>query len=363
MVQKEYVEKVVAAHQQNKKKLGHFASPTFDTVIAAEILQYSICNYIGTMAVSVTQLVDGRSGQTVFVAALSGYHPEFKVNRSLASELLRDELKLHGRGIASPRFEFVDDLDKVYSPMHQTSQDFFKNAFGTYDPQNYFNADTIRKPFKGFFEKEKKGQLSKKDVKAMFGAALALRMDLVGQPHVPDAVRFMRSFIRDLRTKPENTEAKPANVDKWKQVASYLGQLLSPQGRIANGEFQMSDFPAPLATGDNMLDSTSAELEKAWGGGPFGRYCAEPKAYAYVRQRFAGALTTHPSVTGTQHGSVGGQLAFWHSRAVGSEAPRAFSGSLFIYGKNDGDSNPGHGAYMAPCTSCAARSLQMQIGM
>jgi hypothetical protein len=369
---------VVTAHAQNLAALGAFRLPSIRTVIAAETLKEQLLvhdsgkPYNGTMAVSVTEVEDLKTNSTSFVVAFSGDHPGFKAGSGY-TRALRTNLQALDRSDGEERFWFASELDKVYSPMHAVSQSFFTQAFSGFDPASAVTIGQIMgriADFKNLFDASTGGstivpvmkkQLGRKIIKpAYYGViagALALRMNIVNNADVPNAVREVRNFIKYLkRTWPNET--------KWTGLARFIEEILSnEQISLIDGPTPDCKFLAfnPEVQGDKNLSSALKAAIEAWGSGPYGRYCAEPKGYAAVRQLNNRSIIytkedtrTEPNV---QWGWLKGQLAFWYS----SEG-RQFRVTV-VKSPEGAEGTASSGAYMVPCSSCASRSSEMLIGL
>lgn len=382
MVDLSYVNKVFVAHgQMQVKDLGAFPPPTEETIIAAEVIKERLkqLKVDDTMAVSVTHLENQFDGKRLFVVAPSGDHPG--LSRLLHRPTVDSALDLALRSFndknnkkydnSDASFALVSHLDTLYNPMHSVSQDFFKVAFGSsWTPSAGVTATAISSALAYFgntlfttlgdFATEKTQNLSSKNKKqALAGplaSALALRMEIVPHGDVPAAVRSVRTFMRDAKTK-----AKTANKAKFTDYVAFMDRLLVPPCLAIDGSL-VDPFPlTKLATNDKDLDNLSDQAITAWGGGPFGRYCAEPKAYGFIRNRFG----IFDQGGGKWKGNlkVLGQLAFWYSDYPQStQQARTFKVKSIIA---DSGSNiaQGNGAYMVPCSSCASRSGSMVAGL
>ena len=127
---------------------------------------------------------------------------------------------------------------------------------------------------------------------------------------VPAAV----SFIRDLK--------RPTNQHKWKVLGNVLDHCMRYDQSI----------PKPSTIRDDKwLNSVLEGLWRGAGQGPFGLYCAEPKAYFYTRN--SELVPTVSMIAGVrqetfeQYGVVQGSLAVWYSGSG-----REFSANLLVYG-------------------------------
>lgn len=354
-----YPDKVKERHESNMALLGSFRPPTAKTIAAAELMKELLAesNYIGTMAVSITEFHGHLKSRDLFLVAFSGYHPNLRINRSEAAARLSEKLS------SDARYWFAEEMDRVYHPMHATTVGFFQKVFG-----NGFSAgtpvtgamvDAVVDKFPMLFEDQRKytamkRNISKKDRKAplygVLGSALALRMNLVEQADVPRVVRKLREQIKTVNAMlPDDKQVK------WTKFFGFVNDVLSAPMIAISPKVAADDFTSRApSTGDTDIDGIGKEAVQAWGANALGRYCAEPKAYATARQLEVGDLS------GRQSGKVRGQLAFWYSNETPS---RKFSAPLLIIGPESEMTLPSNGGYMAPCTSCRNRSFEMQIGM
>lgn len=124
------------------------------------------------------------------------------------------------------------------------------------------------------------------------------------------------------------------------------GDLVSKRNELVN-ELQ----------GDALLADLIPQVWAASGAGPNGQFCAEPKAFDFVRN---GGLIDRGIDEGKSRFVIVGQLALWHS---GGDAPRNFSNGLLVKGPEGATDTPASGGYMLPCSSCAARSALMMEGV
>lgn len=358
-----YPEQVLAKHEQNRALLGAFRAPTPRTITASETLKTLLkeTNYDGTMAVSVTEFRGHLTDRNLFVVAFSGYHPSFTMNRAAANVRLTQALQAAEPGAGDARFYFADQLDKVYHPMHVTTIDFFKKAFDpTFQATTLVTAtmvDSALQRFKTIFADPASFTTEKPNLKAavrknaiigVLGSALALRMDLVRQSDVPEVVRALRFMVTVAKATPD-----PRMAAKWREFIGFVQTLLDANQIALPTKAAEEDFTARApTTGDKGIDAACKEAVQAWGANALGRFCAEPKAYACVRELEIGLLG------GEQLGTVRGQLAFWYS----NPPARMFSASLLVHGPQSEPKQPMTGAYMAPCTSCRNRSAEMLVG-
>jgi hypothetical protein len=358
---------VETKHEAKKDLLGAFPKPTLRTITAAETLKTLLgeTGYKGTMAVSVTEFRGYLKQRDVFIVAFSGYHPTFKINRLAANARLTEALRALDPRSGEASYWFADLLDKVYHPMHQTTVGFFQTAFGrAFGADTHVNRAAIDQAMVNFaaifsdpdcYMKEKPNQKAatrKGAICGVLGSALAVRMDLVQPGDVARAVRTLRAAVADVRS------GFPFRADsKWLQFFTFVESMLDASKVEIPGKAAGDDFTSKApTTGDKTIDGACKEAVQAWGANALGRYCAEPKAYACVRELEIGLIH------GEQLGRVLGQLAFWYSNPD-VDPPRTFSAPLLIIGPEAVPEQPMHGGYMAPCTSCRNRSAQMLIGL
>jgi hypothetical protein len=360
-----YPATVLQRHAANKTLLGAFAPPTLRTITAAETLKTLLqsSGYVGTMAVSVTEFKGFLKDRDLFLVAFSGYHPHFSIPKTAANTSLTQALRLLDPGSREARYWFAEDMDKVYHPCHSVTVAFFQKAFGSGfaadTPLTYAMVEGALEKFEGIFAdatsyKKERPNLPKTTrnlgVFGVLGSALALRMNMVAQAEVPNVVRLLRAMVGVVeRIGPEKCDPK------WKALFGFVEEMLQASKVAIPGKVAEDDFISRIPPcDDKQVTEAMKEAAQAWGANQYGRYCAEPKAYACARQLEVGQML------GSQLGSVLGQLAFWYS---GNTPARSFSASLLIHGPESAPGAPDSGGYMAPCTSCRNRSAEMLAGL
>ena len=463
-----YWDDVMEAFATKRAMLAAFPQPTYSTVAAAEVIKTALLKagtgqapYGRTMACGIVHIRDETAGRQNFVLSFSGHHPNLQLNIGTLNGLLATAIKrlppiYRAR---NPRFWYQVDMSPHYIPMHQQTQDYFKEHLGvdvksarihfkdlaphfafaawkdlvfegrqyrvreigkTVEIRHIKSRNGPRKiPIErfepvlgareGVFQFNYKGTQTrpkKNDLKKMHGngavnelmynpresfhnlksditavitktmcSFLAIRMDLVAPVDVPKAVKAARRFIRDARetTDPmlvkfanylEQVLVTPKMTRAQLQVEEKLTAMreMKRKAMVALGSGKFRTFDNRRTTGDlassraDLVDELQNDpimrsvLPAVWvasGGGPYGQFCAEPKACDLARNGFA-----------SHDVKVAGQAAFWYS---GEE--KNFSSPLMIYGPENAVGDPASGGYMSPCTSCAARSAIMLVGM
>lgn len=379
------VQSVVDAHAGlNRSELGSFPPPDKATVFAAEIIRHVLegTAYAGTFAVSVSHIHNADSGNSNFVISFSGYHPNLHPSATTTSASLNADLYEARHPLANRvKVSYTHHLDISYHPMHTTTQQFFTRNLGRYsnititeidkavdDFLNKLNWNVVYNAMTKTITPGAKlqfDQLGTKIIEPVCAAALALRMGIVSPKDEPAAVRKLRGFIRCMKV----IRAPFPDADKFAQLVDLLQTLLlSQQVDKTTGEQGISMVLETKTFAQTLLESVRKKVVEAWGANALGRFCAEPKGLYYARHvelipdsSSASSRSPTPSFTFTQKGSHQGQLAFWYSR--NNRENKKFSQNLFIYGQNNADKSPEHGAYMKPCTSCAAQSASMMTGL
>jgi hypothetical protein len=336
-----YIKEVVIAHLEHRDKLGTFRQPTFETVIAAEVVHGIIAEYgyEKTFAISVIELLDRPKRRTLFVVSFSGYHPNLYIDKEIANTRLESALAQHSsEALIDPKYIIVNNMDKTYFPLHQDSVEFLKRSvradiqtvplvvkdFGEVLAKFW---DMLDGSFDYKINKNIKGILQ--GVCAVF---LALRLDLIERHSIGKILVLANRFIIQLRNQ--------TGLHKWKVFANVLKTCMYPSESVYK----------PSTVDDKHLVSAMEILWKTAGSGPYGQFCAEPKAYYYARNSLIN------EASGMQSGIVQGSLAMWYSRGE----VRPFSSGL-ILGPEGHVNACIHGGYMAPCSSCKNRSSEMML--
>lgn len=378
------VQSVVSAHQRLKNDLGSFPPPDEATVFAAEIIRHEVENtaYAGTFAVSVSHIHNADTGNSNFIVSFSGYHPNLHPSATNTSNLLNADLFEARHPLANRvKISYTHPLDIAYHPMHTTTQQFFTRNLGAYSNITLAVVDKAVSDFLGKLNwsnvyngatktitpgaKLQFDQLGTKLIEAVCAAALALRMGIVNPTDEPGVVGKLRGFIGSIKA----IRAPFADAPKFAQLVDLLQTLLLAQKvDRETGDQKITLLLETKTFGNNVVESIRKKVVEAWGANALGRFCAEPKGLYYARHvelipNYSPGTRNFPtpSSTFTQKGSHQGQLAFWYSR--NNAENKKFSPNLFIYGQNNADNSPAHGAYMKPCTSCAAQSASMMTGL
>ncbi|WP_263379117.1 hypothetical protein [Granulicella paludicola] len=364
-VSKAKVEAVVSAHEGKRAECGHFPTPDDATVFAAEIVRMMLekTAYGGTFAVSVSHVHSQRSGQSNFIVAFSGHHPDCLPNRADTTHLLNLDLAEDVHPLAHrARVSYSNTADLAYHPMHVTTQEFLRRAFRKHENITATDVNTQLTTFKNliWLPPKQVGLGPRLQLFSQFGKklmplgaiGLAIRLGVLAPGDEAAVVTSVRRFIRaDLKS----IKAPPAAVEesqRYQELAKFLEDLLMSR-TVNDPEGQSTLLLATQVYAEKSIAAVQKSVVEAWGANALGRFCAEPKGLRYARQ------SSILAINDLQYGSLQGQLAFWYSYTE----HRDFSQKLFIYGQNNDDRAAGHGAYMLPCSSCATRSASMMTGL
>lgn len=285
----QYMKSVVEEHHQKRNDLGAFRLPTLETVIAAETMVRILTdiNYENTMAVCVVELLSrvANRNTTTFIVSFSGYHPDLWINKKTANDMLASNLqRFSDEGLLSPRYILTNEMDRTYFPLHtETSQYLMKNL----------RPDILIQPLKetefreaitqfwgifqgmaqipggevGEFSYDYRKNVSLKKVFGMLCASfVALRFGLIANGDIEKVVSSAVRFIRELK--------QHVHIHKWKVLGNVLDHCM---------RYDQSILKPSTIKDDKTLQSAVTGMWRGAGQGPFGLYCAEPKAYFYTR--------------------------------------------------------------------------------
>ncbi len=309
-----------------------------------------------------------------------GYHPDLRINRKDTTRELNLELRGHPSCPDRPRSCVLHPRSRYrLSPQARiTTQAVFTETFKKIgditaidvktnldEISTQINWNTIYNPLTKAVPVGAKlkqfNQLGKAFLLGVGASGLALRMGIILPGDEAQVVVALRRFITQLKL----LKNVPNGAD-YQELADLLATLLLSQ-KITTA----SDSQIQLVLDTKVYTVTSVEgvrkrLVDAWGANAFGRFCAEPKGLHFARNislipdAVSGVGLGNQVYNFSQKGALQGQLAFC---VHGYIERRNFQPGLFVYGSSNDDKNPGHGAYMKPCTSCAARSTGMMSGL
>ncbi|MFM0336276.1 hypothetical protein [Paraburkholderia fungorum] len=399
-IDQEYVSNVLGVYQAGAGRMGEFPQPSREVVIAAEVLKQHIVRTSTSAAVEVVEI--GSEAVRKYVIATSGKPDALNetdngqpfdlaaANRDLTAELRA--LNIH------VEFIYANQAYELYQPMHKDAIGAIKKASPTFDgavrkvqlqdvqglfqqvtalidasglagPQLPVGAQINRSQRAVVHGHQKKQaavrqaqhgsaiadlvnqanhritlfdqirtskELSADQLQALIGVCLALRLNAVESAHRM-AVRSALDTLLNAMSAAGALRIRTAIDHLYNEMPRQLNAIAGKN----------EDRPPPL--GDSVMDRM---IGKIWDTLTRSRYCAEPRAFAYLSKQ---SLDTRTVV-------VRSQVCFWWG-GTGAN-PRPNPPEYQVIGPA---SAPGSGAlagsYMWPCTSCKNRSAEMLRGL
>jgi hypothetical protein len=400
-IQIAYVNAVIAAFGAQAANLGQFPAGTVKTITAAEVLKNHLPanNYAGAVCVVELQA----QLRTVFVVSNSGAANAFNdpgsqvdfhtANEELATYVGRDARFLYGnhsQDLYNPLHDnTVNHLANTISPgfngagnlvtlaqaqaVDANVRQIFRQRFGQGAAPAAFGAlhggqqahwnqrnatrtqlgapnvgggnlynlmQSIRQVGQGVLPVNANAQNAVGDLMAL---ALAVRLRLCNAAQLAQIVTLLNNLIGDLRQRGGMDTTRSLTT-----IAAHTEHLYQLQHSIYINNQPGDQCAGPGAVFNAIIAATWQMLGQS-------RFCAEPKAFGYIR-----SANHDAQVGGLASARLIGQTCIWWTNAGGPGNPAGYQ----VIGPQGNQGNAAlAGSYMWPCPSCRNRSGQMVAGM
>lgn len=396
-----YVNAVIGAFAAQQANLGQFPAPAPRTITATEVLKNHLpaANYAGAVCVIELQA----QLRPVFVVSNSGAANAFNEPGSQVDFRAADtELATYmGRGA---RFVYGNQSQDFYNPLHDNTVQHLVNTIspafngttnlvtqleatavdtamrqaflqplghgvgpGAFNAlhvgqQNYWNQRAARQNqlgasaigggiLYGLMQSIRQaGQnvlpvnaAAQNAVRDMMALALAIRLRLCSAAQMGNIVTLMSNLIRDLRTR-----AGMDTTGSLSAMATHAEHLYQLQHSV-----YVNNQPPAQCGGTGAV--FNAILAAAWQMLGQSRFCAEPKAFGYIRN------ANHDGrVGGLSSSRLIGETCIWWTHGGGPQNPAGYQ----VIGPQGSQGNAAlAGSYMWACPSCRNRSAAMVAGL
>jgi hypothetical protein len=318
-------------------KFGNFPLPTENTILAAELLRRCLLE-AGAPAAGAISVVELRAaGRITFLTVASG--------GGIISTAVADTWEAMLRPLLESRYTTIqctsiDTSALFYSPAHMDTVKFIKDAFPNFAlPAMPLDRNDLQAAIQavnalgdGEFglspqNSQQMGNLTPviTAIHQLLAVAVALRINAYNSVDVGAAKQSLSQF--------RTTQKKYFAYLGHEEIVENVEALALRGGNPYQYAFR-EDPGLPVSN----IKKIQAKLAEAWRVGDLNRFCAEPKAFTYIK--------THGL-----RDPIAGQLAMWWDST--RENRYKFSGS---------EASP-YSDYMLPCSSCQARSGDIMAGV
>lgn len=327
------IDELMSAFKGAKSDFANFPLPTEKTILAAELLRRWLMetNSPSAGAVAVVELHCGT--RVTFLTVASG------------GGLISDNVVRLWEGALAPMLQnsfqsiqctAINSAAIFYSPAHKDTETFIKAAFPNFAlPAMPLGAndlkaatDAVKALPAGEFgmnyeTSQQVGNLNPttEAVQKMLAVAVALRINAYNSADLPKVRESLDAF-RKAQEAHFPYSGREEFIDNIEALALRGGNI---------NQYAFRENPGKAISNIRKIQS---KLDDAWRVADLNRFCAEPKAFTYIK--------THGI-----RDFLAGQLAMWFDPS----RPNRYN----FPGSEDGP----YSDYMLPCTSCQTRSAEM----
>ena len=331
------VDGTLKAFTAQAANFAQFLLPTENTILAAEILRRSLMEN-GAPAAGAVSVVELRAaGRVTFLTVASG------------AGIISNNVTAAWQAMLSPLIEStllsvqcmtIDTAAIFYSPGHIDTINFIKGAFPAFAlpamPLNRNDLQTAIQTFNALplgelgISKDTSQQVNNLTpvvtaVHQLLAVAVAIRINAYNSADIA----AIKQTLTQFRLAQKNSfpySGREEMVDNLEALALRGGNPL---------QYAYQENPNTVIS---SIKKIQAKLAESWRVADLNRFCAEPKAFTYIKS----------------HGlrdPIAGQLALWWDSS--RENRYGFPGS---------ELSP-YSDYMLPCSSCQARSGDITAGV